>query len=486
MKFTPNFASAVLPFLTLLPLSSYAAPCVSIEVLNDRCDGTSFKADLAGCEDDLVALQRIRCSEDQIQMTIRGKTSDYRVTLKNEKGAWNTAWKVDSEIEVPHRRTEKTLPKTEHERTPSPPATLLIPEPEASTPGEPKVSSAITFQGYFDAYAEMNFNRPSPASIGAQNNLRYYDNYANQISLQLAELTIKHVRKETTFVMDLDFGNFADLNTQTARLYSSGGPEFYATNEVTKHIGQAIFTYTPSKAPRWIFEVGKMPTHVGLELMKAKDNWNYTRSTLFGFGGPFWHTGAHIGYTLIPNQLSLGTYLYNGWGTTTDSNFMPSYGFQLKWTPNERLTWIYNALTGPEQATNNQLWKTVHESNLSYTITPTLSFASDFLYGMEQQDGAPNKTWYGAQLGLKWQTSPTYYVSPRIEFYRDPHGYTLGTGEGQSLATYTLTQSYLLSEGFEFRLEGRLDQSTLNTRFITRDGTSATQPTVLLGVLYTI
>ena len=485
MKNHSRSLQSLLPLLSFLPLSAVSAPCVLVEVLNDHCDGTSIKADLSGCEDDLVAIQRIRCTGEQIQMTLRGKGSDYRVALKKEQGAWSTAWKIDSEVEVPHRRTEKTLPKTEHERTPPPPATLLVPPADAGAPGEPKVSSAITFQGYFDAYAEYNFNRPSPGSAGAQNNLRYYDNYANQMSLQVAELTIKHVRKETAFVMDLDFGNFAEMNTQTVTLTPSGGPTFGSANEVTKHIGQAVFTYTPASAPRWVFEIGKMPTHVGLELMKAKDNWNYTRSTLFSFGGPFWHTGAHVGYTVIPNQLSLGTYLYNGWGTTFDQNFVPTYGVQLKWTPNDRLTWIYNAISGPEQASNNENWKTVHETNLSYTITPTLSFASDFLYGKEQQTGGSEVSWFGAQVGLKWQTSPTYYLSPRIEFYRDPNGYTLDGGS-QSLATYTLTQSYLLSEGFEFRLEGRLDHSTLGDRFTTRNGTSANQPTVLLGILYTL
>jgi hypothetical protein len=288
-------------------------------------------------------------------------------------------------------------------------------------------------------YAELNFNRPSPTNPGGQNSLRYYDNYANQISLQLAELTIKHIRKETSFLLDLDFGNFADLNAQPVRLAASGGPTFDPPNELTKHIGQAVFTYTPAKAPRWVFEIGKLPTHVGLELMKAKDNWNYTRSTIFSFGGPFWHTGAHVGYSIIPNQLSVGTYLYNGWGTVTDSNFVPTYGLQLKWVPSDRLTWIYNAISGPEQTNNNQQWKTLHETNISYSLNPTLSIASDFIYGWEQQDGGADKTWYGAQFGLKWQTSPTYYLSPRIEFFRDPDGYALGGGS-QTLCTYTRTQ----------------------------------------------
>ena len=485
MTITKSSALVLLPLISLLPLSALSAPCASIEILNDKCDASSIKSDLSTCDDDVLAIQRVRCVNNQMQVSIRGKNSDYRVVMKKENEAWQASWKFDSEVKIPHRRSEKTLPKTEHERVSPPQATLLVPPADPGVAPDQKVSSAITFQGYFDAYAEYNFNRPSPASPYAQNNLRFYDNYANQISLQVAELTIKHVRKETAFILDLDFGNFADMNTQTAVGQPSGGPDFTGTNEVTKHIGQAIFTYTPVKAPRWVFEVGKMPTHVGLELMKAKDNWNYTRSTLFGFGGPFWHTGAHIGYSVVPNQLNLGTYLYNGWGTTTDANFVPTYGLQLKWTPNDRLTWIYNLISGPEQPVNNQLWKTVHETNLSYTITPTLSIASDFLYGKEQQASGSNVSWFGAQFGMKWQTSPTYYLSPRIEFYRDPNGYTLG-GDGQTLSTYTLTQSYLISEGFEFRLEGRLDHSTLENRFITKDGTSSNQPTVLVVVLYTI
>ena len=43
-----------------------------------------------------------------------------------------------------------------------------------------------------------------------------------------------------------------------------------------------------------------------------------------------------------------------------------------------------------------------------------------------------------------------------------------------------------MSEGFEVRLEERLDHSTQSKRFITHDGTSANQPTALLGILYTM
>ena len=471
---------------------SFAENCTQIEVLNDQCVAASIKASLSKCEDDLISVQSVKCKDNQMKIFLRGAESDYRVVLETKKDSWGKgAWSIKSETEVEHRTTAKTLPKTEHERPGSPEASVTVPAP-GSNPADAKVASAFLFSAFFDAYYAYNFNKPRPsaafpAAQSSQNNLRAYDWHANQLDLSLAEITIKHVRKETSFVVDLDFGQFADLNAQTVNLAASGGPSTGTPNEATKHIGQAVFTYTPAAAPAWVFELGKMPTHVGLELMKSKDNWNYSRSALFTFGGPLWHTGMHLGYTPVANQFAIGAYLYNGWNTVYDNNFIPTYGLQMKWTPNDKFTWIYNYLGGPEQDNNSSNWKQVHETNISYTLTPTLSVATDFLYGKEKAavaDGL-DKAWYGFQLGAKWQTGQTYYLSPRFEIYRDSHGYTLG-GVGQTLYTYTLTQSYLISEGFELRLEGRLDHSTLSDRFVTGTGTSSNQPTVILGVLYTM
>ena len=145
-----------------------------------------------------------------------------------------------------------------------------------------------------------------------------------------------------------------------------------------------------------------MPTHIGLELTKPKDNWNYTRSTIFTFGLPLWHAGAHLGYSVIPNIFAVNTYLYNGWNTMVDNNFSPTYGLQLKWSPNDKFTWIYNYIGGPEQASDNKNWKQVHETNLTYNLTPTVSLASDFIYGNEKAvtTTGVDADWYGAQVGL--------------------------------------------------------------------------------------
>ena len=435
----------------------------------------------------MIGISKPRCQNGEMQFSLRGKEADYDLTVRLESDSTSAVpkWTLLKEIIVDHRSTAKTLPKTDHEKDIPNSPSINIPS-NSNNPNDPKVASAFIFSGYLDGYAEYNLNRPGVGSVlSPQNNLRLYDANSNQFVLSLAEITIKHVRKETTFLLDLDFGSFADTNTQTRGFLTSGGPSSSASDEISKHIGQAIFTYTPHSASHWIFEAGKMPTHIGLELMKAKDNWNYTRSAVFSFALPLWHTGIHVGDAILHDRLSLNAYLYNGWNSMTHNNLSPTYGTQVKWTPSEQLTAIYNYIGGPEQAGNQVNWRQVHEVNFTFTVAPTVSAATDFVYGREKETSVGNASWYGAQVGLKWQTSPKFYLSPRAEIYRDPQGYTLG-GVGQTLTTYTLTESIQVSEGFEMRLEERFDHSTSADRFLKSNDVSPNQPTVLAGLLYTL
>ncbi len=463
--------------------------CAAVKVIDSNCKPESVQVDLGKCEDSFVSVRKIKCTSDSISLSVRGKNFNYQLKLKGEKTGWNAEkWAIASQSETERKISAKR--KTAAVLPVSIPQALLSPAaPVEPTRIEKKEEPALKFSAYFDAYYQYNFNRPKAATSSGepQNSLRAYDTYSNQLALNLAELTVKYSRPETSFLMDLDFGSFADANSQTPILAASGGPTPSSSNEVTKHIGQAVFNYSPKNSP-WSFDVGKMPTHVGLETMKPKDNWNYSRSALFTFGGPFWHTGAHIGYTLVPERLSAGFYLYNGWNTTNDANSAPTYGAQLKWSPSESLTWIYNYLGGPEQSANTSNWKQVHDTNATYALSSTVSLAADALYGNEA--GVISQTysasWYGAQLGAKFQTSEKTYLSPRVEIYRDPKGYTLGGTDDQSLTTYTLTHGRMISEGFELRFEGRLDHGSATGRFISNHGTSPNQPTLTLGILYSM
>ena len=110
------------------------------------------------------------------------------------------------------------------------------------------------------------------------------------------------------FRADLDFGKTADL--VAAYEPESDGQEIY------KHIQQAYVSLLTGKV-QW--DVGKFVTPIGAEVIESQDNWNYTRSILFGYAIPFYHTGRarHVAAT---DKLTLAGYLVNGWNNTSEIN----------------------------------------------------------------------------------------------------------------------------------------------------------------------
>ena len=66
-------------------------------------------------------------------------------------------------------------------------------------------------------------------------------------------------------------------------------------------------------------DVGKFVTSAGAEVIEAKDNWNYTRSTMFGYAIPYAHTGARLTAPINAN-ITLQASLVNGWDVVPDNN----------------------------------------------------------------------------------------------------------------------------------------------------------------------
>jgi hypothetical protein len=348
----------------------------------------------------------------------------------------------------------------------------------------------ITVSGFFDGYYSYNLNNPkqpvalsssSVSSAGipsANNTYRYYDSYHNQLTLSLAELTVKAATHNVSILTDLDFGSFADLNASTS------SPAGQVTDESSKNIGQAVVTYK-EPGSRFVFDAGKMYSHLGVETVKSKDNFNYSRSILFSYAIPFWHTGVHVGYDAIPERLQTNLYVYNGWNTLYDNNRSKTLGIQIKYTPTKDSAFSYNFLGGPERSDSESDWKAVHELNASLTASDKWQLIADSVYGSEENAlvGASRKraVWYGALVGARYQLNETSYMSPRYELYRDNDGSSLG-GQPQTIHSLTLTYGRMISSALETRAEARSDFSDQNS-FSTDSGVSKSQTTFLVAML---
>lgn len=497
---------------SLSPSAFSADSCIKVELKQaEKCSDLKISADLSACGDELSGEPQLHCGKSKNEIRVRGHKAEYRIRLKQAGGAWGGGeWTVGEVTEKKiasksEHNSHAVSPVIEVERKKSE-AKEEKSEAKAEAPAAANAAPAMGFQfaAYFDAYFAHNFNRPAPVTAPSsttaqnamipspQNNLHFYDWYNHQVGLNLAEFTVKHVRKETTFVLDLDFGQMADINAQSVSATKNGGPSSSTVDEVSKHIGQVVLTYNPAFIPGFTFEVGKMATHLGNEVIKAKDNWNYTRGALFSFGIPLWHTGVHVGYAIITDKLIVNAYMYTGWNTLYDSNSAPTVGSQVKWAPNDKFSVLYNVIAGHEQALNDANLKQVHELIATFNPAPVLSLALDGIYGMERgvtllDSNVVTARWTGISTYAKIQAHPRYFISPRFEFYRDHNGYTLG-GTSQNLYTATLTQALQITEGFEGRFEYRFDHSTYGGRFVKANGTdySPDQHELLLALLYTM
>ncbi|NUM88225.1 MAG: porin, partial [Bdellovibrionales bacterium] len=447
---------------------------LSIQGASKECGSVLAQFGVSGCQDEISGSVKISCKDGRATIKATGKQNRYEASLRYQDGSWGgQAWTQDGEISVIPRHQKKDAPAAAaasapqmRSRAPASEQAEEASEPKVVRPA-PKAASALqagswSFTAIFDSYYAYNFNRPTPPTAitstsvdaaavrPAQNGLRYYDWYSRQLGLNLVEFSPKYTRRDVSLLVDFDFGLMADINAASAA--GSG----YVVDEVSKHIGQAVLSYSPSKVPGLVIEVGKMATHVGLEVIKAKDNWNYSRSVNFGFGIPLWHTGVHVGYGVIPEKLTASVYLYNGWNTMVDVNSSPTIGAQLKFVPNENMSFLYNYIGGSEQAGNNSNTKMVHEANATVSVHQNLAFGLEMLSGSEQNASVSGSfataKWYGASLAAKWQAGKSYVISPRVEFFRDEYGYMVGSG-GQTIKSYTLTNSFQIADGMETRLE---------------------------------
>lgn len=388
--------------------------------------------------------------------------------------------KLEALKEVPNTRVvispQKPAPVVNEPVVPPVVSTNPAPtEPARAVTAEPASTGGLSWSGYFDAYYAYSFGKPgttasptSPNTLrGANIPLRYYDRNHDQITLNLMELTVKKEAAPIGFQADIGFGQWIDQNV--------------VTDEITKHLSQAFVIIAPKAVSGLTVQVGKMGTHLGLEVTHAQDNFNYSRSVTYGYALPFWHIGAKANMSHLDGKLNTMVALYNGWSVDSfDNNSGKTFGASVNGTPKEGLSLFYNFIIGPEANNSQKKIRTTHDFNATWEIVKAFTVAGDLVLGKDREAGV-DQTWTAYEILAKFKPLDYFWVAPRFEQFDDAHG--IMTGTVQKLTTFTLTATMDWGSGFETRAEYRYDKSNQNAF---TDGGVATdkQNTVSLSALY--
>jgi hypothetical protein len=295
----------------------------------------------------------------------------------------------------------------------------------------------------------------------------------NSFSLNLAEVAFE--KKPTAdsrggYRIDLDYGP----TTTWVHGTEPGGTTTF------QNIQQAYVSFLAPAGTGLQLDVGKFVTWNGQEVIETKDNWNYSRSLLFAWAIPYYHTGVRAAYS-INDKVSVMGFLVNGWNNAVDNNTGKTIGGQLMFKPSAALMLMTNYTGGPETTNDNSAWRHLSDSIVTYTVNKQVSVAGNYDYGQDKLLGATVK-WQGVAGYLRYQPTAMFALSPRVEYFNDRDGFQ--TGVAQKVKEVTVTAEFKHKDGVIMRLEYRGDFSDVPSFLKNISESVKSQNTVTIGFIY--
>ena len=357
--------------------------------------------------------------------------------------------------------------------------------------------SGIRMSGFVDTAYHWNFYNPphvAPAGTTVDRNqsLGVFDTTSNSFDLHAVELAFEKPAPSTGgvgFRTDLFYGEDAKVitagGTETddfdlQQAYVEARLPIHAL-EGNKFLGNSLY-----------LRAGKYVTLAGAEVIEAKDNWNTTRSLMFGYAIPFTHTGIRAAYGLWEDKVTLTTGLNNGWDLLDDNNNYKTWEGQIAYKPNDTLLFTATSYIGPENLNQGGHKRQLYDFVALWNATKKLSLMANMDFGTESRVvGAPkpgrNADWYGFALYGRYQATDKLAFATRGEYFLDDDIFRIGAGALQNTVDarerhyweWTYTGEYKLYTNLISRLEYRYDWS--DTRIF---DSKSSQSTISAQLIY--
>ncbi len=362
--------------------------------------------------------------------------------------------------------------------------THAAPSHSASAPdGSVLNKLGIHVGGYVDIGYSHNFNDPGDNT----NHGRVFDTQDDSFTLHQAQMVIgRHghsggsLTDRAGFEIRLGYG-------EDARVFAAEGTDRDDVFDILEAFASFALTDTLS------VQVGKYATLLGAEVIESNDNWNFSRSYLFGFAIPFDHTGVRLTYA--PNDmLEFNIGVNNGWDNLSENNNSKTFEFNAVLNLPYGISWSNAIVFGDEHrelgeageeaeaaraamasfspvsispsdlmiaATAGDVThddqRLVYDSILSFQPHDQWTFMVNFDYGTEQGTGQHESAaeWIGAAGYAHYDATERLALTLRTEVFDDKDG--VRTGLVQTLFETTLTAGYQVTPALETRLEYRYD-----------------------------
>jgi Putative beta-barrel porin-2, OmpL-like. bbp2 len=328
----------------------------------------------------------------------------------------------------------------------------------------------LVISGYVDTYYSANLNKPkSQSNMGASNG-RVFDQRANTFQLGLAQIKTTYSTDKVDGVVDLVFGNTADLNN-----YGNVASFLTGANSTALAVKQAYITYKATD--KFSITAGQFGTHIGYEVTDAPLNFSYSLSNLFN-NGPFYHTGVKATYA-FSSKASLMAGLVNGVDSKDDMNKGKGIISQLFVSPKENWN-VYLNYIGSDEGIMAKSYYSLLDLTTSYQITPKYQLGLNAATGSQD-----SKTWSGVAVYSNYSISDKFGLGGRYEYFDNKSGVRAllnKNGAGTNVSSYTITGNVILSENLFFKPELRIDAYPDKDQFEDASGNFSKSSQTTLGL----
>lgn len=344
-----------------------------------------------------------------------------------------------------------------------------------------------SFSGFLDTYYQFDSRKPSePLLFGRQ-----YDIYRDRGSIAVGQLNVAYKPANSHaigFVANLTAG-------KNAELINFGEP----ANRAYEAFHQLYATYTFGGKTPITVDLGKFSTPVGYEVAESINNDQYSRSFVYTFAQPIYHTGMRLSAPLT-SKLTGTAIIAQGWNEVEDSGKNKAGILSLAYVASSKTTVYGNYYRGEEGsdfANDNGIFGgfgftsdsrakvNLFDASVVHQATDKLKVAANGTYGTADHTsgGSFNDSkFYGIAGYAKYQFSPEFGLSLRADTFNDDGGVRSGT-DGLSLSSFTASADYTFKKSIVFRIEFRRDAA--NRSVFADDGTgSSNRSTITFALAY--
>ena len=370
-------------------------------------------------------------------------------------------------------------------------------KPGAPTLQLPSGLSGLQMSGYVDTSYIMNLEQ-ADAGKGRATRARTFDTQPNGFTPNAFNLALeKPLSDESLIGFRTDI--LAGTDAQIIHSTGLGAPAGAGDAVESFDLEQAYAMLRVPVGKGVDIKVGKFVTLWGSEVIRSMDNWNFSRSYMFGFSIPFTHTGALVSYPIFGDKGSATIGVVNGWDTVVENNQFKTMLGSVSLTPIEKVTLTANWITGAERTADNRNDRSMIDLVAMWQPAEKLTLMANYDYGHESglvhgvagTSGFDSANWTGLALYAKYDITPTWSLAGRGEWFNDMAGVRTGlTGPSGTLENginfygWTLTSQWKLQEHVLARLEYRRDTADEHVFFHDKSGFLNYQDTLAAEVIY--